>query len=183
MRGKRIAFGLLAASLAMTPALAAKTKGASAELKDTDGQAVGTVALREGKDNNGVWLNVSFSNLAPGSHAFHIHETGKCEGDFKSAGGHYAPEGNKHGLLAEGGPHAGDLPNIHVPSDGRLNLEIFVDKVSLKKGAKNSLFDDDGSAFVVHEGVDDYKSQPSGDAGKRIACGVVTDKIVDSALH
>lgn len=182
MRGKRIASGLLAISLAMTPALAAKTKGASAELKDTSGQEVGTVALHEGQDN-GVWLNASFDKLPPGSHAFHIHETGKCEGDFKSAGGHFAPDGNKHGLLAEGGPHAGDMPNIHVPSDGHLTLEIFVDKVSLKKGAKHSLFDGDGSALIVHEGTDDYKSQPSGDAGKRIACGVITNPIMDSALH
>lgn len=153
---------------------------ATAALHDTNEQEVGTVALREAK-NGGVWLKVSISSLTPGVHAFHIHETGKCEGDFESAGGHYAPGGHKHGVLVEGGPHAGDLPNIHVPSSGRLDLEIFAPAVSLKKDAGNTLFDKDGSAFVVHEGVDDYTSQPSGNAGARIACGVITRKSVSSA--
>ena len=174
MRRIPTVFGLAAISLVTAAAFANPATGASAKLKGVNGEEIGTVALREG-EGNGVWINVTFSKLTPGAHGFHIHESGKCEGDFKSAGGHFAPEGNKHGILVEGGPHAGDMPNIHVPSDGRLNVEIFVDKVTLEKGAKNSLFDDDGSAFIVHDGTDDYKSQPSGDAGKRIACGVITE--------
>lgn len=136
------------------------------------------VALRD-TATNGVWLNVSIESLPAGTHAFHIHETGKCEGDFKSAGGHFAPAGNKHGILVKGGSHAGDMPNIHVPADGSLNIEVFAPDVTLDKGAENSLFDADGSAIVIHEGIDDYKSQPSGDAGARIACGVVTNKTVE----
>jgi len=180
MRLTPIGLGIIAACL-LAPSVQAQTiKAGSAKLHDTDGNEVGVVTLRQ-TQNDGVWLNASFDKLPPGTHAFHIHETGKCEGDFKSAGGHYAPEDHKHGVLVAGGSHAGDMPNIHVPSDGRLNVEIFAPAVSLEADAANTLFDDDGSALVVHAGVDDYTSQPSGDAGARIACGVVTNKIIDSA--
>ena len=145
---------------------------ASAQLNNTKGEVVGTVALRD-TPSSGVWLNVSIKNLPPGSHGFHIHETGKCDPDFKAAGGHFAPNGREHGVLVEGGKHAGDLPNIHVPKSGRLNVEIFARGVTLKEGEPNSLFDGDGSAIVIHAGPDDYKSQPSGAAGDRIACGVI----------
>lgn len=151
---------------------------AVAKLQNSGGQEIGVVSLRQPQDR-GVWLNASFDKLPPGPHAFHIHETGRCEGDFKSAGGHFAPDGKRHGVLVQGGPHAGDLPNIHVPGDGTLNQEIFVEGVSLDKGAPNTLFDADGSSLIVHERIDDYKSQPSGDAGARIACGVVTTQLAD----
>jgi Cu-Zn family superoxide dismutase len=183
MRGTLFGLGLGALCLLTTAVEAQTVKGASAKLHDTEGTEVGAITLRQTEDQ-GVWLDAKFDKLPPGVHAFHIHETGKCEGNFESAGAHYAPGdvpgGHKHGVLAEGGPHAGDMPNIHVPADGKLTLEIFVHSVSLDKGAKNTLFDDDGSAFVVHKGVDDYKSQPAGNAGARIACGVITNK-VDSA--
>jgi superoxide dismutase, Cu-Zn family len=175
MRLTQSGLAAIAACLLVPQAQAQSDMTASAKLQDGSGNAVGTVALRQTL-NDGVWLNAKFDKLPPGSHAFHIHETGKCEGDFKSAGGHYAPEAKKHGVLADGGAHAGDLPNIHVPDSGVLNMEIFVPAVTLKAGAPNTLFDEDGSAFVVHEGVDDYTSQPSGDAGARIACGVITSK-------
>lgn len=171
---------LSALCLAAAGAQAESAKSAGAMLHDAQGKEVGTVVLRQGADN-GVWLDARFNGLAPGTHAFHIHETGKCEGDFKSAGGHYAPAGHKHGMLVEGGPHGGDLPNIHVPSDGTLQVEVFAPGVSLTKGASNTLFDEDGSAFVVHQGADDYASQPAGAAGARIACGVITSKASDSA--
>jgi Cu-Zn family superoxide dismutase len=177
---RRALLGFSALCLMTATVQAQTTKAASAALHDASGKEVGTIALRATADE-GVWLNVSLEGVPAGTHGFHIHETGKCEGDFKSAGGHFAPEGHKHGVLVKGGPHAGDMPNIHVPSDGRLNMEIFVPEVSLQKGDDDTLFDADGSAFVVHAGVDDYKSQPSGDAGDRIACGVVTNKIIDSA--
>ena len=175
---RREIIALSALCMAAACADAESGKSASATLHDVQGKEVGTVALRQGADN-GVWLDVRFEKLPPGTHAFHIHETGKCAGDFKSAGGHYAPAGHKHGMLVEGGPHAGDLPNIHVPSTGRLQVEVFVPGVSLAKTAKNTLFDQDGSAFVVHEGTDDYTSQPSGAAGARIACGVIGAKAID----
>ncbi|WP_210165797.1 superoxide dismutase family protein [Candidatus Filomicrobium marinum] len=181
MRGSTISFlGICGMVLACVSAHAETIDAASAELQNVDGQVVGIVALRQ-TDTGGVWLNASFSNLPFGTHAFHIHEAGECEGDFKSAGGHYAPAGNNHGVLQKDGPHAGDLPNIHVPADGRLNVEVFAPNIDLARNAKNTLFDEDGSALVVHAGVDDYKSQPSGDAGARIACGVVTNKIIDSS--
>jgi Cu-Zn family superoxide dismutase len=177
---RRALLGFSALCLLAATVQAETSKSASAVLQDAGGKQVGTVTLRQ-TPANGVWLNVKLDGLPAGMHGFHIHETGKCAGDFKSAGAHYAPAGHQHGVLVAGGAHAGDLPNIHVPDSGRLQLEVFVPSISLKQGAKNTLFDADGSAFVVHQGVDDYTSQPSGDAGARIACGVVADKTVDNA--
>lgn len=165
-----------AALLALPAGGAAAAVAANAKLVDKDGKPVGTVALRQ-TASQGVWLNLIIDKLPPGPHAFHVHETGKCEGDFKSAGGHFNPDGKKHGVLDQSGPHAGDLPNIHVPDDGRLTVEFFAPHISLEKGAKNSVFDADGSALVVHEHIDDYKSQPAGEAGGRIACGVISGGI------
>jgi superoxide dismutase, Cu-Zn family len=107
--------------------------------------------------------------LPAGDHAFHIHAVGKCVApDFKSAGGHYNPEEDQHGIMNEAGPHAGDMPNIHVPESGQLHIEVLNQMVSL-----DGLFDEDGSAIVIHEGPDDYTSDPAGDAGSRISCGVI----------
>lgn len=144
---------------------------ATAEMKDPDGKSLGTLEISEKGD--GVMIEGTVSGLTPGTHAFHIHETGKCDGpDFKSAGGHYNPEGKKHGEV-EGGPHAGDMPNIEADNDGKVSISQENAAVSLKKDAKNTLFDDDGSSIVIHAKGDDYKSQPSGDAGGRVACGVI----------
>ncbi|MBL8564603.1 MAG: superoxide dismutase family protein [Hyphomicrobiaceae bacterium] len=167
---------LATALLAVSSATAFAATAASVQLKDKDGKPVGNVALRQ-TTSQGVWMNLVIDNLPAGPHAFHVHETGKCEGEFKSAGGHFNPAGMKHGVLVEGGPHAGDLPNIHVPDSGRLTVEFFAPHITLERGAKNSVFDEDGSALVIHAGVDDYKSQPAGEAGGRIACGVVSGEI------
>lgn len=180
MQFKQTGLAAIAMCLLVPQSQAQAAMTGSAKLHDGSGNQVGTVALRQ-TQNDGVWLDAKFDKLPPGTHAFHIHETGKCDGDFKSAGGHYAPAGHKHGAMVDGGPHAGDMPNIHVPSSGQLQVELFVPAVTLKKGAANTLFDEDGSAFVVHAGADDYTSQPSGDAGARIACGVITNKNIDSA--
>jgi len=159
---------VLIAGLALgTPAFAVDK--ATAVLMDSDGNQVGTVTLFEAP--SGVLLDVDLTAVPPGDHAFHIHAVGQCEApDFKSAGGHFNPEEDKHGLLNKAGPHAGDMPNIHVPETGKLRIEILNQRIDLNDG----LLDADGSAIVIHEGPDDYVTDPAGDAGPRIACGVIT---------
>lgn len=148
------------------------TEVASAVMMDSDGQMMGTVALTGSA--HGVLVRTDLTRVAPGVHAFHIHETGKCEGpDFKSAGGHYDPGNREHGFLSPKGQHAGDLPNIFVGPSQTLSNEIFAWQVSLDPNAENTLFDTDGSSLVIHAKPDDYRTDPAGDAGNRIACGVI----------
>jgi superoxide dismutase, Cu-Zn family len=148
----------------------ADAQTARAELKDGDGKTVGEAVLEQRGDD--VRVTANLIGVSPGTHAFHIHEIGKCDPPFESAGGHFNPTGKQHGKDNPQGPHAGDLPNIQVPANGRLKVEATAKDVSLGAG-KNGLLDADGSALVVHEGADDYKSDPAGNAGKRIACGVI----------
>ncbi len=144
---------------------------ARAALKDAKGAGIGDATLRE--TPHGVLLQVELRSAPAGVRGFHIHENGACAAPkFESAGGHYAPEGKAHGFFEERGFHAGDLPNIHVPQDGRLSFEVLVNGVTLSAGPA-SLLDADGSALVMHATPDDYETQPSGDAGDRLACGVV----------
>lgn len=157
-----LVFGLAQAALA--------AESATAELRDPEMNPVGMVELTE--TPNGVLLDIRLEGIPEGVHAFHIHETGVCEPPFKSAGGHFNPGGAHHGMLSEEGMHAGDLPNIHMPA-GALRLEVLAEHVTLAEGEENSLFDDDGSAIVIHDGADDYSTDPAGDAGDRIACGVI----------
>jgi Cu-Zn family superoxide dismutase len=161
----------LAAVLAAGAALAQDAMTATASLKGADGADHGTVTLTE--TPAGVLVRAELTGLPPGEHGFHFHETGACEPPFESAGGHYNPTAAEHGFKAVGGPHGGDMPNIHVPESGDLTVEVFNAGVTLEDGAPDTLFDDDGTALIVHAGADDYESQPSGDAGDRIACGVV----------
>ena len=167
MTPTQFCFASALAVMIALPALAQAAETAKAALKNPDGKGVGTVTLTAVP--TGVLLDVDVTNLPEGTHAFHIHETGLCEGpDFKSAGGHYNPEEDKHGLLNPAGPHAGDMPNIHVPANGQLRIEVLNQMVNL-----DSLLDEEGTAIVVHEGPDDYTSDPAGDAGPRLACGVI----------
>lgn len=145
---------------------------AKSVLFSSDGKKVGIVTFTE--TPYGVLIIAEITNLLPGTHAFHIHEQGKCEPPFKSAGGHFNPYGKEHGILNSKGFHAGDLPNIHVGQNGKLTFEIVAHEVTLGKG-ENSLNDDNGSAIVIHEGADDYTSDPAGNAGTRIACGVINN--------
>ena len=151
-----------------TPALA----DSIATLHDAGGTAIGKATLTQ--TPNGVLLRVDATGIAKGEHAFHIHETGKCDGGdgFKSAGGHFALE-HEHGYQVEAGPHPGDMPNVQVHADGLFAIEFINPAVSLQEGKPGYLFDADGSALVIHAKADDYRSQPSGDAGDRIACGVI----------
>jgi Cu-Zn family superoxide dismutase len=160
---------LCAAFAIASPAFAVET--ASATLKDKDGKEVGQVVLTRAED--GVLMNLTLSGIAPGDHAFHVHAVGKCEPpDFKSAGPHFNPDQTKHGMMNAEGPHSGDMPNLHVPDSGKLQVEILDTLVNLDGDA--AVLDDDGSALIVHASADDYKTDPAGNAGDRIACGVVT---------
>lgn len=142
------------------------------DLKDTDGNTTGTAELEETDD--GVNVHVKAEGLPEGMHGFHFHETGVCEApDFESAGGHFNPEEMKHGLEMEGGPHAGDMPNLEVGEDGSVDDEFTAKNVTLELNEPNSLLKDTGTALVIHSGQDDGKTQPSGDSGERIACGVI----------
>ena len=145
---------------------------ASAELKNADGKPAGTAQFQETKD--GVLVTLRVRNLPPGLHAVHIHAVGKCEApQFTTAGGHFNPTQKTHGVLSPGGPHGGDLPNLVVPASGKLDFETFAPGLSLTTGP-GAVLDADGTAIVVHAKADDHQSQPSGDSGDRIACGVLS---------
>jgi superoxide dismutase, Cu-Zn family len=165
--GRFIFIASVAAGLLSLPAHA---QTATASLKDAQGKDMGQVQLRQ--TPHGVLVKLTLKGAPPGERAFHIHAVGKCEPPFTSAGPHFNPGGHKHGMEAREGSHAG---NLHIPANGELVVEIANPAVSLVKGQPNSLFDADGSAIVIHAGPDDYKSDPAGNAGDRIICGVVTD--------
>lgn len=142
------------------------------ELIDTAGVDVGIATLTENKD--GVHITLEAHHLQPGLHGFHIHEKGVCDPpDFTSAGGHFNPYNKLHGFDNPDGPHAGDLKNIRVNEDGTIETTVVNNRVTLKKGVENSLYSKDGTTLIIHERADDYVSQPAGDAGDRIVCGVI----------
>lgn len=150
---------------------AAQRPAAHAELRDAKGATVGTAVLTETDD--GVRVMVQLHALPPGVHGFHLHAVGACEPPFASAGPHFNPTGKEHGNKNPNGAHAGDLPNIEVADDGRASVDITVPDITLSDGS-NALLDDDGAAIVVHADADDYTTDPAGNAGARIACGVIT---------
>ena len=160
--------GLVITVLASAPAIAQTAKAA---LKGGDGKDLGIAELTQ--TPAGVLLKLSVKGLPPGEHAFHVHAVGKCEAPFTSAGGHFNPANKKHGMMAAEGQHAGDMPNLHIPQSGDLVVEVLNAAITLEKGKPNSVFDADGSAIIVHAGKDDYKTDPTGEAGGRIACGVI----------
>ena len=163
-------FGLTAILLAAAT-LPSQAQTAKAALQTAEGKDAGSVTLTQ--TPSGVLLSLTVKGLPAGEHAFHVHAVGKCEPPFTSAGGHFNPGNKKHGMMAPDGAHAGDMPNLHIPASGELTVEVLNSAVTLEKDKPNSVFDADGSAVVIHAGKDDYKTDPTGDAGGRIACGVV----------
>jgi Cu-Zn family superoxide dismutase len=162
---------LLLAVLVSFPVLVSAAPSATATLRDAAGKVVGTATITPG--DGGVKISVSVSGVAPGLHGFHVHAVGKCEGpEFKSAGGHFNPATREHGLDNPKGSHAGDMPNLSVGADGTGKGDFLARGATLEPGP-GSLFPDGGTALVLHAAPDDMKSDPAGNAGARIACGVI----------
>lgn len=158
------------AAPASTASSTPKPLTATAELKDKDGNTVASVALTE--QSGGVRIVLTATKLPAGQHGWHIHAVGKCDApDFTTAGGHFNPDGKQHGTLNPQGPHAGDLGNLTAGADGTARAELAA-KVTLAPGSA-SLLKPDGTAIVIHAGIDDDKTDPAGNSGARIACGVV----------
>jgi Cu-Zn family superoxide dismutase len=160
--------------LALSIMTAAKT---TVELKDAQGKSVGTAVLwsKSGKGaSSGVFINATLHDLPPGVHAFHFHSKAQCDApDFKSAGPHFNPDGKKHGLESPEGHHAGDMNNFTVNAKGRVKFKTMDKDVTLGDDS-HSLFSNGGTALMIHAKADDMKSDPAGNAGDRIACGVIT---------
>ncbi len=146
-------------------------KSAYAKIIKNTGEAIGSATLTPAE--GGVRIGLEISQLSPGIHAIHIHSVGKCDRhDFNSAGGHFNPERMMHGINNSKGPHAGDLTNIEVGPGGRAHATIFAARVTLGYGS-NSLFHEGGTSLVIDEKADDNKTDPDGNSGSRIACGVI----------
>jgi Cu-Zn family superoxide dismutase len=140
------------------------------ELRDPGGRLLANATLDEGA---GVRVRVEAAGLVQGTYAVHLHQTGRCDAPaFASAGPHWNPTRREHGRLNPLGPHLGDLPNLNVGADGAGTVELTVPGASLS-GDDPALADGDGAALVIHAGPDDYRTDPSGNSGARLACGVV----------
>ncbi|WP_172370622.1 superoxide dismutase family protein [Sporosarcina jiandibaonis] len=152
-----------------------KTENLSAPFINVDGDEIGEVAFTE--NSKALIIDIRAEGLKPGIHGTHIHEKGECATPtFESAGGHFNPTSKEHGFDNPKGFHLGDLPNIEVAEDGTVNVSLHLTDITLKQGMDNSILDKDGSALVIHEGPDDYETDPAGNSGARIACAAITAK-------
>jgi Cu-Zn family superoxide dismutase len=164
---------VLAATLVWTTAVFAQSaaQSAHANIVNAQGQNIGTATIR--RADGGIRIDVQVSQLPPGTHGIHVHTAGKCEGPaFTSAGAHLNPTSKKHGKDNPEGQHAGDLLNIQVQASGAGKASLLDSNITLGDG-RNSLFHEGGTAIVIHEKADDYKTDPAGNSGARIACGVI----------
>jgi superoxide dismutase, Cu-Zn family len=170
----RIPLTALTLCLLAVPALAKPKNALVIPIKTSDGQDAGTATFRQGKGK--LYIKLDLKNLPVGEHAVHIHAKALCDApDFKTAGGHFNPESKQHGTLNPMGHHAGDLPQNVMIGEGHVGQASFkVDYLSLDPSSPNSILANGGTAIVVHEKADDMKTDPTGNAGNRIACGVIT---------
>ena len=153
---------------------AADMKPVKVDMKDAKGASIGTATISAKKSGQGVDIKLDLKGLPPGDHALHIHTAAKCEGPaFTTAGGHFNPDGKKHGLENPDGAHAGDMQNFTVKANGTAKATITDARVTMGTDA-HSIFSNGGTALVIHAKADDMKTDPSGNAGDRIACGVIT---------
>ncbi|WP_245680462.1 superoxide dismutase family protein [Bacillus marinisedimentorum] len=145
------------------------------DLYNDVGDTIGTAEIQP--QNKGVKIKLEVSGIEPGVHGIHIHENAECEGpDFKSAGAHFNPEDNEHGLMNTEGPHAGDLQNIKADEEGKVDVELTAENVTLEENKPHSLLRENGTSVVIHEKADDGMTDPAGDAGERVACGEIVKK-------
>ena len=143
--------------------------GATAVLRDSAGRELGTVTLADA--SGGIAVSGTLRGVAPGTYGFHLHTVGQCEPAFDAAGGHWNPTNAQHGTENPQGPHFGDMPNVTAGADSTVAIQATTPGGTLR--GENALLDADGAAVMLHAGTDDYRSDPTGDAGGRMACGVV----------